>query len=145
MMARAMTARCFCPPDRSPGQLAEEALDRAQADPLERVAHQLAGSPRRSATPWMRSGCASAVSRSIDGVEGGVRILEDHLDLASQRPELPLGQLGDLLAAVADAPAGGGDQAHQRPAQGGLAAARLADDSEHLTAAAGRSSRRRRP
>ena len=65
-------------------------------------------------------------------VERGDRVLEDHLQLDPRRPQLVLGEAGELLPLEVDRPARGGRQLHDGAAGGGLAAARLAHEAEGL-------------
>ena len=70
-------------------------------------------------------------------VERGHRVLEDHGHLgAPQGPQLVLRRADELLAGVGGRPGAddvlGGEQAHDRAGQHGLAGARLADDAEGL-------------
>src|SRR5207244_2883584 len=65
-------------------------------------------------------------------VERRVRVLEDHLHLAPQRPQRPRAQPADRGAAEDDVAGGGLEQPHNRPAEGRLAAARLADEPQRL-------------
>ena len=70
------------------------------------------------------------------GVQGGVGVLEHHLDLPPEVEHLLAVELGDVLelAAVVEqhAAAGGPLQHHHSLAQGGLAAAGLAHDAQRL-------------
>src|SRR3954447_2156888 len=70
----------------------------------------------------------SAHDRSdrVPRVERGVGVLEDHLDLAAQRLEVTLADLGDVVALEDDVTAGGREQAGDQPAGRGLAAPGLA-------------------
>ncbi len=65
-------------------------------------------------------------------VERGVRVLEDHLDVAADRLQGAAREAGDVLALVADLPAGGALQVDEHPGHRRLAAAGLADDAEGL-------------
>ena len=73
----------------------------------------------------------------LDRIERRGRLLEDHRDLlAAQRPHLVLLHGGEVPAVEEDLAgddlAGVGDQSHDRQGGDRLAAARLADDPEHL-------------
>jgi len=59
----------------------------------------------------------------MPGVERGVRVLEDHLDLAPQRPHLARPQVRDVVTVDHDLAAGRLVQPGQQAAGGGLAAA----------------------
>src|SRR5439155_23045983 len=74
---------------------------------------------------------ADAVAR----VQGRERILEHDLHAPPQRLEVALAEAGDVLAVEDDAARGRPVQPEQRPADSGLAAARLADEPERLAAA----------
>ena len=91
---------------------AVELLARGDAVELQRVADDL----------------ADALAR----VQRRVGVLEDHLHLAPQRPQLALAQLGELGAAEAHRPRGRGEQLEHRARQGRLAATRLADEADRL-------------
>ena len=67
-------------------------------------------------------------------VQGADRVLEDHLDLAAQRPHAPLGELGDVPAVEDDPARGDVVQPGDTPGQGRLAASGLADNAERLPA-----------
>src|SRR5258706_11312366 len=71
-------------------------------------------------------------SHPLARVQRRVRVLEDHLRLAADRPERAPGQPGDVLAVEDDRPAGQLLQPDDAPAEGGLAAAGLADQAERL-------------
>src|SRR5262249_61906921 len=61
-------------------------------------------------------------------VQGRVGILEDDLDVASDRPHLPAVEPGDVLPLEEDLPARRLEELDDRAAERRLAAARLADD-----------------
>ena len=74
-----------------------------------------------------------------DRVERGHRVLEDHRHLgAPQRSHLAVAGADELLAVVGGRPGAdhvaGGEQAHDRAGEHGLAGAGLADDAERLAA-----------
>ncbi len=71
------------------------------------------------------------------GVEGRVRVLEDHLDVAADRLEGPAGQPGDVLALEQDGAGRRALQAAEQLRDRRLAAARLPDDAEGLAPAEG--------
>ena len=94
MIARAITARCFWPPDRSRGYFGQEQLDRRQPDLLEGV----------DDPPAQLLALGDAVDpqrvpdRLLDGhrrVERGVGVLEDHLQVACGARAAPAAELGD--------------------------------------------------
>ena len=66
-------------------------------------------------------------------VEGGVGVLEDHLDVLVDTLELGPVELGDVLVAVDDLARGGAVELDDAAAERGLSAARLADDAEGLS------------
>jgi hypothetical protein len=68
-------------------------------------------------------------------VQRGVRVLEHHRQVPPERPELPLGEPGQVLALPHDAARRRVGQAQQRPTQRRLARAGLADQAEHLAPA----------
>ena len=66
-------------------------------------------------------------------VQGGLGVLEDHLHLLDDLPVQCVGNFAvDLLALVEHLTAGGGQDAHDGPADGGLARAGLAHQTEGL-------------
>jgi hypothetical protein len=67
-------------------------------------------------------------------VERFVGVLVDHLKLASQRPHLALGQAGDVGPVQPDRSAVRRDHPEDGLRRGGLTAARLADQGQHLAA-----------
>jgi hypothetical protein len=72
---------------------------------------------------------------AVPRVERGERILEDDLHAPPQRAQLALTQVRDVLAVEHDPSAGRLVKPQQRPADGRLAATRLADEPERLAAA----------
>ncbi|MNF68235.1 hypothetical protein D3C84_500870 [compost metagenome] len=58
-------------------------------------------------------------------VQGGQRVLEDHLDLLALLPQRPLLELGQILAQPHHLAVGGRHQTYQGPGEGGLATAGL--------------------
>src|SRR5690606_12224745 len=71
----------------------------------------------------------------VPGVERAVRVLEDHLDVAAERPHGPLRQVGDVTAVEDDPAARGPEQPGDQAAGRGLAAPRLAHQAEGLALA----------
>ncbi len=67
---------------------------------------------------------------ALAGVQARVRILEHDLHLPPNRPQRASAKPGDVTALEQDAALGGLEQADDRPAEGGLAAAGLADQPE---------------
>ena len=139
MIARAITTRCFCPPDRSRGYLVKnsstgESPTRSRASTT-RVRRSVA-----DLMPWTRSGVRH---RLLDGhrrVERGVGVLEHHLDDAAELAQLGAGsgRPRSCVRVQVDRAVRRGHQAEQRPAQRGLAAAALADQPDHLAGPQGR-------
>src|SRR6266704_2987275 len=80
-------------------------------------------------------GVADDGADAAAGVEGAVRVLEDHLDLAADRLHGAAGQVGDVAALEVDLARGDRDQPGDAPGQGRLAAAGLADQPERLALA----------
>jgi hypothetical protein len=66
-------------------------------------------------------------------VQGRVRVLEDDLQLAPKRAQVALRELRDVLAAERDPAVRQGQQADEAAPEGGLSAARLADEPEGLS------------
>ncbi len=63
-----------------------------------------------------------------------LRILKDHLDTRTQRPQLGLVELPDLDIVELDTAGGRLEQPHQEPAERGLARAGFADEAKHRAA-----------
>ena len=104
-----------------------------QPDDLQQLAARRPAA-RRPGQPVHAQRLADDPPDAVARVERGERVLEDHLHPPPQRSH-PLGaEVADVLA-VEDDPAGRGlVQAQQRPAERGLAAARLAHQPERLAA-----------
>ncbi len=142
-IARAMTARCFWPPDSSVGYFA---VNRAAG-----------ARPTRSSAA--STACGAIAAGAVRGCAARRRSPGRRSSTGSARRAGPgrpsaacaaAGAVGDstagqLLVAVGDASAGRPDQPEQRSAEGRLAGAGLTDQAEHLTLARGRRRRRRRP
>ena len=75
------------------------------------------------------------LAHRLPRVERRVRILEDHLHLAPQRPHLARGELRDVAPVEANRSGGGLEQLQHQARGRRLAAARLADDAQRLAAA----------
>jgi len=71
----------------------------------------------------------------VAGVEGAVGVLEDHLHLTAQAPQVRALGAGDVLAVELDAAAGRLEELEHRAAGGGLAAAGLPHQAEGLALA----------
>src|SRR5258708_22490636 len=71
-------------------------------------------------------------SHPLAGVQRRVRVLEDHLHVAADRPERAPGEPRDVLAVEDDRSAGQLLQPDDATAEGGFAAAGLADQAERL-------------
>src|SRR5436190_1465816 len=65
-------------------------------------------------------------------IEARVRILEDDLHLLAERSQVAPAELADRATAELDVAGGRFEQAHDRPAERGLAASGLADEPERL-------------
>ena len=113
--------------------LLEEQLDRRQPDPLER-GDDLDPSLARRAHAMDAQRVTDGGLHSHRRVESGVRVLEHHLDVAPERAKPTSAQLREVLALERDRSLGRLDQPEQRAAQGGLAAAALADEPHDLPA-----------
>ena len=75
------------------------------------------------------------VADRLAGVEGGVGVLEDELDVAGPLKGLLAREPHQAFSVEQDLPGGDGGQPHHGPAQGGLAAAGLAHQPEDLAPA----------
>jgi hypothetical protein len=76
---------------------------------------------------------ADGIAYSHARIQRGVRILKDHLHLAAHLAHLRSGESGQLPAFEGDSAAGRLDQPNEAASQAGLAAARLADQSDRLS------------
>ena len=132
MIARAIAARCFWPPERSLGRREANCSTGAR-------------STSSSASRTFASRLGVALGQLVDlqrvrerglqrhpRVQRRVRVLEDHLQVPALRAQLTLGQADELLAAQLHAAAGRAHEPEQRAAERRLARARLADQAEHL-------------
>ncbi len=126
--ARATPMRWRWPPENSCGKRltcsgerpdAFEQLAHAPLDVVAARARALQRHPDDLADPLAR-------------VQRRVRVLEDHLHLAAQRHERAARGVRDVRAAEAHGAARRLEQAHDRPRQRRLAAARLADEPQRL-------------
>jgi hypothetical protein len=104
---------------------------RGQADPLHHLGHP-AGDLRAGADLVDEERLGEGREDRHPRVEGGVGVLEDHLQVAPGGEEFRARGRGQV-APVQDHAAGGrGDQLQDRAGEGRLAAARLPDQPEHL-------------
>ena len=120
----------------TPGKLVWVAICRVggQADRLQEIAHAGRGlAPSRQ--PVRPQRLANDPADTVAGVERGEGVLEDHLHPPAQRPQLPLAKVGDVAAVEDNPPSRRLVEADDRPADGGLAAAGLADEAQSLAAA----------
>ncbi len=141
MMARAITARCFWPPERSEGYLV---MNRSTGDNP-----TCSSASSHALVKLLALGDAVDHQRVADRlldrhrrVEGSVRVLEDHLQVGPELAELGPAHVGDdALAAlgmvVGDRAARGVHEPEEGPTQGGLAGAGLPHDAQHLAAGDG--------
>src|SRR6201989_1398767 len=129
--ARATPIRCRWPPENSAGNL----LKCSGLSPTRSISsctRRLRSEP--AASLWMGEGIPDTRHDPAARVQGADRVLEDHLDLAAQRPHSPLGELGDVPAVEDDPARGDVVQPGDTPGQGRLAASGLADNAERLPA-----------
>ena len=75
---------------------------------------------------------AMTLDDGLAGIEAGIGVLEDDLEVLPELPQLPAAQLHDVAAVVEDLAGGGLDEPDDGAAQGGLAAAGLAHDAHGL-------------
>ena len=105
----------------------------AQADLVEELAHARVERRGRARGRAARSGSPTICAARHPRVERRVRVLEDHVQLAPQRPQLAPREVRDVVAlAAGSCPAVGSSSRRMQFADGRLAAARLADEPEHL-------------
>ena len=105
---------------------------RAEADQVEQLLDSPSTGPAAPVEAMDLQRLTNARAHRTSGVERGVRVLEDHRGLGPQAPEARPAEL-DILAVEPDTPARRPFQAQQREPDGGLAAARLADQAQRLT------------
>jgi hypothetical protein len=104
-----------------------------QPNGLEELAHaQVRLAPVRE--PVGAERLADDPADAMPRVERRERVLEDHLHAAPQRPQLPVAELGDVSPVEDDAAVSRLVEPQDRPADGRLAAAGLADETERLPA-----------
>ncbi len=101
---------------------------RPQAHPLQQLLHRFV---RGQPLVAVRGG--QDLPDGLTGVERGVRILEDHLQVAAHGPHQPLVQRGQFPSGHRDRARGRLDEPGQQPCDGGLAAAGLADQTQCLS------------
>ncbi len=113
--------------------LLQEQLDRRQPDPLERV-DDLRAAFARGAHAVHAQGVADRLLHGHRRVEGGVRVLEHHLDVLAERAQPAPAQLGEVLVLERDRAGGGRGESEERAAQGRLPASALPDQPHDLAA-----------
>src|SRR5205814_5604252 len=120
----------------SAGELVWEAVVvlRREADRLEQSAHPLLP-VIAAADPVDPHRVGDDRADALARVERRIRILEHHLQVTANRPELPPGQPGDVPALEHDRAAGQREQPGDAPGQGGLTAPGLADKAQRLPGA----------
>ena len=146
MIARAITARCFCPPERSPGYFSMNCSAPARARP----ARAPPPTRRRSSSLSETSRGSAAGRRRLPDrhrrVQRRMRVLEDDLHPPPQRAAAPDSlQPRDLARPRTDAALGRRDEAEQGPAERRLAASPTRRRRRAPRPCAGRARRRRRP
>ena len=106
---------------------------RVEADQLEQLGDPRgAGLARGKAVDAQRLG--QDLADGLARVEARVRVLEDHLELAPPLPQVLALERQEVLAVERDRARQRLRDAHDRPADRGLARARLADEPERLAA-----------
>ena len=130
-MERAMESRWRSPPLNWWRDRFRYASPGCQSDLVEQPQH-LVHEPRLRHDPVDRQRLGNHLERGLERIHGVVRILKDHLHLASERHALARGQSVDRLALEPDRSRGGIDEPHDRPAERRLAAAALPDHCQHF-------------
>ena len=82
--------------------------------------------------PMIQHGFCQDFKYMLSRVQGGIGILEHHLQLGADGLQLRFPHMGQIPALIQDTSAGGLLQAHNLSAQGGLAAAGLTNQSQGL-------------
>ena len=124
--------------DIHPLALSAGKLMRVAADELSRIQSHLAQNVVGARARPVRRGAVDlgtegdGVLDRKPGIERGIGILEHHLHLPAQLPEIQAVAAADGLPVEGNSAGVGADQMHQESRGGRLAAARLADDSQHL-------------
>jgi hypothetical protein len=127
-----MATRCRCPPDSSCGNRVAKS-SAGETHLLERVLYEkLPLGPRRDRMDDERLGHRRGYAETR--VERLVRILVDDLHPSPQCPKVTLRETHDVHAVEGDAARLRPDEPQDRLRGGGLAAAGLADERNHLTA-----------
>jgi hypothetical protein len=116
------------------GELVRIALPQpaAQAHALEHRRHARLAPGGVDLRAQRRQRLGHAFRQRHPRVQAGDRVLEDHLDVATQRPPAGVVEPGQVPALVDDAASRDGLQADEGARERGLAAARLADDAQGL-------------
>ena len=105
-----------------------------QADHLDQLVHA-PGALRALGQAVHAQGLGQHGADGHPRIQGGVRILEDHLHPAPHASQRGAEHAHDLLAVELDAPLGHADQPDHRPREGRLAAARFAHQAHRLATA----------
>src|SRR5438270_6250266 len=103
---------------------------RVEADPLEETLALGFAPVRLDVAKAQRSG--ENLTHPLARMQGGLRILEDHLHLPANRGELAAAGAGDVLPTKPNRAVSCVDQTDQRSDQSRLSTAGLADDPEGL-------------
>ena len=135
-IARAMQSRCCWPPERRSAGASSLSATSSQS-PARRSASSTSGSTTRSPRALARLLAQRVGDVVEDRHRERVGLLEDHRHAAAQRGDLELVDVGAVEQDRAGARRAGGQlgQAVQRAQQRRLAAARRADQREHLAEA----------
>jgi len=102
----------------------------AEADALDELAGPLPALGRGVADAVDAHGFDEGLLDGVAGVQRGERVLEDHLRVAPERPELAPGELREVLAAEVHRAAGQLEELEGRPRERALATAALADEPD---------------
>ncbi|HLS13150.1 MAG TPA: hypothetical protein VK095_01405 [Beutenbergiaceae bacterium] len=115
------------------GQFVQELLGRHQAGSLQRLDHPLSFSLLVLDQALDAQRVADGGPQVHRGVEGCVRVLEDHLQAAAQGAQPRLAHRRQVYVAIADLPGCGAYQSQQRSAEGGLPTTGLPHQSDHFS------------
>ena len=133
MIARAITTRCFWPPDRSEGYFSMNCSG-GSSPTIESVSATRLRRSARVPSLWIWSGCSTSCWTVIAGFSEACGSWKMICISRRSRAQLALVHLRDLAPLELDAAFRRRDEPEDRPAERRLPAARLADEPQDLAA-----------